>query len=55
MVQLEERLEQIEKSIQALDQKMDLVLKYLDKQYTQQRNSRMKQAMLEGGRTFKKG
>jgi hypothetical protein len=49
-----ELLEQILNDIKELDQKMDRVLQYLDKQQVETRNSKIKDAMLKGGRVFKK-
>lgn len=47
-------LEQIQKDIKALDQKMDRVLQYIDKLNEQNKNQRIKDAMTNGGRRFKK-
>jgi len=49
-----ELLEQILNDIKELDQKMDRVLQYLDKQQVETRNLKIKDAMLKGGRVFKK-
>lgn len=54
MVSINKQIEQLEQQIQLLDQKLDRVLEYLDKQDTQRKNNKIKSAMLEGGRTFKK-